>query len=166
MGTARQAPSPAGLLVGDHVDVDRPGQFRGGNADPGAEHLGEASPPTGPEHQLGGVLRAGEVQQCGRDVVADDVVVGAAEVFHQRPLAGQRPGVRPGQPVGAGDVHREQVGALAAVGDPDRPADQRVALGPAGEGDDDPLPGLPGAGYPVFGPVPVELFVNLVRYPQ
>ncbi len=63
-------------------------------------------------------------------------------------------------------MNRKQVGALAAVGDPDRPADQRVALGPAGEGDDDPLPSLPGAGYPVFGPVPVKLLVDLVSHPQ
>ncbi len=166
VGETRQAPPATGFLVGDHVDVDRPRQFRGGDADPGAEHLGEAPPPAGSEHQLGGVLRAGEVQQRGRDVVTDDVVVGAAEAFHQRPLVGECLGVRPGQSVGAGDVHREQVGALAAVGDPDRPTDQRVALGPTGESDDDPFPGFPGAGYSVFGPVPVELFVDLVRDPQ
>ena len=47
-----------------------------------------------------------------------------------------------------------------------RPPDQRVALGAAGERDDDPLAGLPGAGDVVVGPVPVELVVDLVGQPE
>ena len=57
---------------------------------------------------------AGEVEQRGRDVVADDLVVGAAEALHQRPLPGQVGRVGAGQAVAAGDVHGEQVGALGS----------------------------------------------------
>ena len=63
-----------------------------------------------------------------RDVVADDLVVGAAEALHQHPLPGQLRRVGAGQAVAAGDVHGEQVGALGAGGDPGGPADQGVAL--------------------------------------
>ena len=85
------------------------------------------------------------VQQRARDVVADDLVVGAAEALDQLPLRGQVGRAGAGQAVGAGDVHGEQVAAGGAGGDPGGPADQRLALGPAGERDDDPFPGLPGA---------------------
>ena len=80
------------------------------------------------------------------DVVADDLVVGAAERLDQQPLRGQGRGAGAGQPVRAGHVHGEQVAAGGAGGDPGRPPDQGLALGAAGEGDDDALAGLPGAG--------------------
>ena len=47
---------------------------------PGENSLGEPAPPAGAEHELGGVDAAGEVEQRVGDVVADDLVVGAAEV--------------------------------------------------------------------------------------
>ena len=43
---------------------------------------------------------AGEVQQRVGHVVADDLVVAAAERLDQPPLRGQRGRVGPGQPVG------------------------------------------------------------------
>ena len=48
-----------------------------------------------PEHELGGVLGAGEVEQRLGDVVADDLVVGAAEGLDQSPLL---------RPAGAGSA--------------------------------------------------------------
>ena len=116
------------LLVGDQVHVDRPGLGGGGDPDAAGEDLGEPAAPAGAEHELGGVDAAGEVEQRGRDVVADDLVVGAAEALHQHPLPGQVGRVGAGQAVAAGDVDGEQVGALAAGGDPGGAADQRVAL--------------------------------------
>ncbi len=70
----------AGELVGDHVDVDVLGGVDGGLADagPGEEAVDPAAP-AGAEHQLGGVVRAGEGQQRVGDVVADHDVVAAAE---------------------------------------------------------------------------------------
>ena len=46
-----------------------------------------------------------------RHVVADDLVVGAAEGLDQQSLGGQGRGVGAGEPVGAGDVDGEQVAA-------------------------------------------------------
>ena len=55
----------------------------------------KAAAAAGAEDQLGGVLRAGEVQQRGGHVVADDRVVAAAEALHELPLPGQRGGDAP-----------------------------------------------------------------------
>ena len=82
---------------------------------------------------------------ASRDVVADDRVVAAAERLGQQPLRGKRGDARPGEPVAAGDVHGQQIAAGGAGGDARAPADQRLPLGAAGERDDDPLAGLPGA---------------------
>ena len=62
-------------------------------------------PAAAAEHQLGGVLRPGELEQRLGDVVADDLVVGAAEGLHQLPLRGEVGRAGAGQPVRAGDVH-------------------------------------------------------------
>ena len=75
-------------------------------------------------------------------------------------------GSAPARPSAAGDVDGEQVGALGAGGDAGGPADQGVALGAAGQRDDDPLPRLPGAGDAVVGAVAVELLVDPVGQPQ
>ncbi len=166
MREPRQPPASTDLLVGDHVDVDRSGQLGRGDADARTEHLREPATPAGAEHQLRRVLRAGEVEQRGRDVLADDVVITAAKAFHQRPLSREGLWVRAGETVGPGDVHGKQVGALAAVSDPDGPADQGVPLGATGERDHHPFTGFPGTGDAVLRAVPVELLVHLVGYPQ
>ena len=81
-------------------------------ADAGAgEHGGQPRPAAGPQDQLGGVLRPGEGQQGLGNVVADDLVVGAAHRLGQPPLGGQRGRIGAGQPVGLGDVHGQQVAA-------------------------------------------------------
>jgi hypothetical protein len=69
------------------------------------------------------------------DVLADDLVVGAGEVFDQGPLPVQGGRVAVGQPVGAGDVHGEQVGAVLRGGDAGGPADHGVTFGAAGQRD-------------------------------
>ena len=77
--------------VGDDVDVDVAG-VRGSMSAPMPGPVRTARQPAaaaGAEHELGGVLRAGEVQQGVRHVVADDLVVGAAERLDQPPLRGQ-----------------------------------------------------------------------------
>ena len=114
--------------------------------DAGREQPGEPAAAGGAEDELGGVLGPGEGEQGGGDVVADDLVVGAAEAFDQGPLPGQGGGVAVGQPVGAGDVHGEQVGAGVAGGDAGGAADQGVAFGAAGQRDDDAFAGFPGGG--------------------
>ena len=78
---------------------------------PRREQLREPAAAGGAEDELGGVLGAGEVEQGGGDVVADDLVVGAAEGFDEGALPGQGGRVGAGQAVAAGDVHGEQVGA-------------------------------------------------------
>ena len=87
-GRGEMAPPLAGLLMGHHMYVDRPGQRRGGYPDAAGQQLGEPAPARHPQDQLGGVDAAGEVQQRVRDVIADDLVVGAAEALRQGPAAG------------------------------------------------------------------------------
>ncbi|GAB3855163.1 hypothetical protein GCM10029963_49380 [Micromonospora andamanensis] len=79
---------------------------------------------------MGRVDAPGEVQQRGGNVGAENLVVGAAEALRQHPLPGELRGVGAGQPVAAGDMYGEQVGALAAGGDAGRPPDQRLPSGP------------------------------------
>ena len=52
-----------------------------------------------------------KVEQRLGDVVAEHLVVGAAERLDQPPLGGQGALAGAGQPVGPGDVHGEQVAA-------------------------------------------------------
>src|SRR5215471_4478502 len=99
---------------------------------PPARGRPQPRPAAGPEHELGGVLGAGEREQRLRDVVPHHLVVAAAEGLDQPPLRGQRGGVGAGQPVRLGDVHREQVAAGGAGRDPGGTADQRVAFRPFG----------------------------------
>jgi hypothetical protein len=166
-GRPRQpAAALADFLMGDQVHVDRAGELGGGDADSGGEQLSQPTSPGGAEDQLGSVVRPGEVQQRPGHVVADDLVVPAAEAFHQGPLPGQVRRVGAGQPVGPADVHGEQVSAGVPGGDPGRPADQRVALRPAGHRDHDPLRGLPGGRDPMLVAVPVQLLVHLLSHPQ
>ena len=165
-GELEAPPAALDLLVGDQVHVDRAGLGGGGDADAAGEQLGEAAAAAGAEDELGGVDAAGEVEQRRRDVVADDLVVGAAEALDEHPLPGQVGRVGAGEPVAAGDVDGQQVGALGAGGDPGGAADQGVALGAAGERDDDAFAGLPGAVDVVLGAVPVELVVDLVGQPE
>ncbi|BFO16016.1 hypothetical protein SHKM778_24040 [Streptomyces sp. KM77-8] len=85
--------------MGDDVHVQVGSGVPGdGGADAGAEDVLPGRAAGGAEHDLGGVGAAREGEQGGRDVVADDVVEGAAEVLHQGALFDQGPGeaaVRP-----------------------------------------------------------------------
>ena len=71
-----------------------------------------------------------------------------------------------GQPVAAGDVHGQQVAARGPGRDAGRAADQRLALGAAGERDDDPLAGLPGRGDAVLFAVALQPLVDAVGQPE
>jgi hypothetical protein len=130
------------------------------------EQCEQPGPAAGAEHELRRVLRPGEGEQGLGDVVADHLVIGAAEGFGKLPLPGQVGRVRAGQPVGLGDVHGEQVAACGPRGDPGRPPDQRVALGAAGKRDGDPFPRLPGDGDVMLVAVALQPLVDLVRQPE
>ena len=166
-GPRQQARAAAHLLVRDdvHVDVAGPADRTGADARPG-EHRRQPGAAARAQHELGGVLRPGEGEQGVRDVVSHHLVVGAAQRFGQPPLPGQRGRVGAGQAVGPGHVHGQQVAARRPGRDPRGAPDQRVALRAAGERDDDPLPGLPGAPDAVRGPVGLQALVHLVREPQ
>ena len=131
-----------------------PDPLDGLDADAGAgQHRGQPGAAARAQHELGGVLRAGERQQRFGDIVSDHLVVGAAQRFGQAPLRGERRGAGAGEPVGADDVHGEQVAADRAGGDPGGAADQRLAFRAAGQRDDHPLAGFPGLPDAVLGPV-------------
>ena len=71
-----------------HVDVvgqpDHPGDERA------VDEFVPAAPPAGAEHQLGGLLAAGERDQRLGRVVADDVVDDAAELGDEFALRAER----------------------------------------------------------------------------
>ncbi len=155
------------LIVRDDVDVDLSGctGHLGGDAS-AAEDGAEPRAPARPQHELAGVLPTGELQQRMWDVLPDDVVVAAAEAFDQLTLLLQRRRGCADKTVAAGDVDSEQLAAGCPGGDAGTAPDQRLPLRPAGERDDDPFAGLPPARDAVFGPVGVELLVDLAGHPQ
>ncbi len=153
--------------MGDHVDVDVPGQLHRGLADAASgERAQQPSAPAGAEDQLGGVLGAGEVEQRARDVVADDRVRAAAQGLDQLALGGQRGRAGVGEAVAAGDVDGQQLAAGRAVGDPGGTADQSLPLGTAGEGDDDAFAGLPDPADAVLRAVGLQALVDPPGEPQ
>ena len=163
----RQAAAAAHPGVGHDVNVDVAGAADGSHAGPGpGEQGGQPGPAARAEHQLGGVLRPGEGEQRVGDIVADHLVVGAAERLGEPALRGQFRRVGAGQPVGPGDMHGEQVAARGAGGDPGRAADQRLTLLAAGERHHHPFPRLPGAVDVVRGPVALQSLVHLVGQPE
>ena len=80
-------------------------------------------------------------------------------------MRGERGDSGSGQPVTARHVHREQLAARAGR-DAGGTTDQGVALGSAGQRDDDPLLGFPGAGDAVLGPVALHALFDRVGQPE
>ncbi len=162
-----QAPALGDVVVGDDVDVQVGSGLAGhGGADAGAEDVLPGLAAAGAEHDLGGVDAAGELQQRGRDVVAYDVVEGAAEVLDEGALYGEFLGRGRGQPVAAGDVDGEDLAAGALGRHARGAADERTALGSAGEAHDDALARLPGGADVVLAAVLLEVLVDTVGDPQ
>ena len=84
---SRAAPGAAWAWVTMCTSMD-PDRAVTVDPDAGREQLREPAAAGGAEDELGGVLGAGEGEQGGGDVVADDVVVGAAEALDEGALAG------------------------------------------------------------------------------
>ena len=105
----------------------------------------------------GGVRTAGEGEQCGGYVVAHHLVERSAKILDQGPPQRQFLGRGGGQPVAAGHADGQHPTA-GAPGWPRRaPADQRAALGLAGQADDDPLARAPDRRHPVPAAIPAEV---------
>ena len=103
--------------------ISRVADRRGSTA--GTPHQrAESGPPAAAKHELGGVLGSCEAQQRLCHAVADDLVVGPAQALDQLPLGRQVGRACAGQPVGAGDVHGEQVAAGRPCRDARRSPDQ------------------------------------------
>ena len=163
----RQPAAAAHLRVGHDVHVDVAGVTNRPQADAGPrEQRGQPSAAARAEHELGGVLSPGEGQQRLRYVVGDDLVEAAAERLGEPPLGRPARRVGAGEAVRSGHVQREQVAARRSCGDPRGTPDQRLAFGPAGQGDHDPLPGLPGVVDAVCFAVPLQSLVDLVGEPE
>src|SRR6185312_5895128 len=97
------------------------------------DELREPPSPAGADHQLAGARAAGELEQRGGDVVADDEVVGAAEVLDEGTLTREGGRVLVGEGVAAGDVDGEDLGVRGPAGDVGGAPQQRLALGPPAE---------------------------------
>ena len=90
---------------------------------------------------------AGGLEQRGADVRADDLVVRAAELVEELALLGEERRARRREPVLRDDVDADEL-ALRALGDPCGAADEPLAVGRAGERDEDPLARLPRLAMP------------------
>ncbi len=126
----------------------------------------EAAAAAHADDELRRVDRAREVDERARDVVADDLVVGAAERLDERALRRERARRRRAQAVLARHVHREQLAAGRAGGDAGAAAQQGLALRAAGQRDDDALARLPRAVDAVLGAVRLQRAVDLVGEPE
>ena len=87
-----------GRLVRDDVHVDRAREPNDPVDDRPAQQLAQARSPARAEHELRAVLGPGEVDERGRDVGRDDLVVLAAEVGEQLLVAHEVLRPRPGDP--------------------------------------------------------------------
>ena len=94
----------------------------------------------------------------------DDLVVGAAELLHELALLGEQRGRGRGEPVLGDDVDGDEV-ALRALRDPRGAADEPLAVGGAGEGDEHALARLPRLLDPVPAAVLGEALVDTVGEP-
>ncbi|MDQ0949059.1 hypothetical protein QFZ24_002982 [Streptomyces phaeochromogenes] len=94
------------------------------------------------------------------------MVEGAAEVLGEGALDGQFLGRGGGQAVAAGDVDGEHLAAGALLREPGCAADERTALGSAGQAHDDAFAGLPGGADAVLAAVLLEVRVDAVGDPE
>lgn len=122
-------------------------------------------PPGRAQHELRRVDPAGEVEQRRRHVVADHGVERGTHLVRQLPVLPQVQRHERGQPVRVLDVHHQQLRARPRS-DPAAAPDQRLALRPRRDRDDDPLTRLPRFGDPLLGAVPLQRHVHLVCHPQ
>jgi hypothetical protein len=98
--------------VGDdvHVDVARLADHRAGCPCPGEE--GSQAPATADtDHKLCRVHRTRELDEAAPDLLADDLVVAAAERLDELPLGSENPGVGLCEAIGSGHVHGEEAPA-------------------------------------------------------
>ena len=166
-GNARAA-AAGGLRDREDVDVAGAAGHAAGNA-PAANGLRQSGEPAlagEPDDDLAGVDAAGEVEQGAGRISAGHDVVAAAKVLDQPALGFEGLRRLAGHPVGRPHVHRQQVAAVDPVEDPGAAADQGLAVGAAGQPDDDALAGGPAGLDPVALPVPGQAFVHPVRQPQ
>ena len=151
------------------MHVDRSGQAHDTVDHGPAEQLLPARACRRSEHDLGGVLRSGEVDQRRGDVVAGHLAVLAAELLEQPALLGDglcRLLVAPGRESGVGDdVDADQL-ALRPLGDACRAADEVIRPGRPGQGDHDAFARLPRAGDAVALAIVLEGVVDAVGDPE
>ncbi len=148
----------------EDVNVSRAGDHRLAGARPQ-----EPSPrraPAGPDDDLGRVERASEIQHGRGRVVARHRVEGAAKFLGERAQVGDFGDRRPGEPIGARDIHGVQVTAGAARGGASAAAQKPGTLGPPGDGNNDPLPGGPASRDAVVVPVAFDGFIDPVGEPK
>lgn len=153
------------VLVGHHVHVDPAGVADDRRPDALVEDAGPSRAPRRAEHELGRVHLPREVEQRGGHVVADDAVQAGAQTRGEGPDLSHLRRRDTGEAVAPDDVHDHQLRARLG-GDAAGPAHQGLRFGPAGDGDDDALAGLPGVGDGVFAAVLRERKVDLIGEPQ
>ncbi len=161
------APEPLPCAgVGDDVDIDVArtrddllGQAGGQSPSPGRES-GRA------DEDLGGVDAASEGQHSVGGILASDGVELAAKFVGQPAQFGDLGQRRVREAVSAGDQRGEQHSPSQPGRDPRAASQQCLALRSPGEGNHDPLPGGPGPGDAVGGPVALQTGVHLVGQPE
>ena len=166
--SAQGGQSPrAGLRVGDDVNIDVARvpdhrRCRARTTEEARQHTSAAHP----DDELGRVDAASEIDQRSRNLLTHDLVVGAAQRFGELLLSLEDAGVTLCETIRRGDMHGEQLSAARTAGDACPPAEQGLALASAGEGDDYPFAGIPGAVDALLRPVPPQRRVHLIGEPE
>ena len=128
----------------DHVDVDvvRCSEHVGDHRT--TQQVRPARLTARPQHDLGRVLGPCELHQRAGRVGAGQLVVLTAELLQERALHAEGVARAGPQTVGRRARGLRAADSRARAAMPCRSADHVVAAGRAGDGDDDPLPRLPG----------------------
>ncbi len=151
------------------MDVDRTRAAHDAVDHRAVDQLVEAGPFAGPEHDLRGVLRSGDIEQGGPDVTAGHLAILAADLLEQRRCSASVPDcnvcARRHRAAVGHDVNADEV-TLGALGDPCRPPDQVLATRCSRQGHHDPLAGLPCAADAMPLAILGERVVDAVGDPQ
>ncbi len=152
--------------MGDEMDINRTGSPDRPPAHPRPQQRGDPAATARPQHDLCDVLRPCEAQQGFGDTVCGHLVKCAAQRLQERPLLSQGRRTVLGESLVGDHVERQQLATWRPGADPGSTADQCPALLTSGETDQDPLPGLPGSGDAVLGPVALKSFLHPVGEPE
>ncbi len=151
--------------LGDHVDVEAVGASHDPVDDRPSEELVPAIPAAGPDHHLGGLLGAGELDERLGHSLPDDLPVAPPELVEQAALCQELRSGPGGEAVRGDHVDADQP-SVQPPGDARGTAHELLTSRSAGDGDHHPLPGLPRLADAVGHHVGLEVLLHAIGDPE